>query len=136
MLTKALASLALIGSAAAFAPTMMVDRRSVVQAGAGAAAVTPFLQAGSASAIGPFRRDNDTPSTAEAPVITIFDHRGCPRAPREYKGSKAGGKDDEMMVKVATKRIVVEETMAAKMLQEFIGFEKGIDGDLTGRKPQ
>merc|ERR1711966_594214 len=46
MFAKTLASLAVIGSAAAYVPMMSMDmgRREVVQAGAAAAAVTPFLQ--------------------------------------------------------------------------------------------
>lgn len=35
-----------------------------------------------------------------APVITVFDHRGCDRANLEYQGAKANGEDDYMCVKI------------------------------------
>lgn len=40
--------------------------------------------------------------------ITIFDHRGCARAPREYKGDKSGDFNDEMCVKVAQTQLKIE----------------------------
>nr|CAC33091.2 phycoerythrin alpha-subunit 1 [Rhodomonas sp. CS24] len=127
MLAKALASLAVIGSAAAYVPMMSMDmgRREVVQAGAAAAAVTPFLSGAPAGAA--------MDKSAKAPQITIFDHRGCSRAPKESTGAKAGGQDDEMMVKVASTKVTVSEADAAKKLQEFITFEKGIDGPFTSK---
>lgn len=126
MLSKAVA-FAVIGSAAAFAPTMSVTgRREVVQAGAAAAAVTPFLGAASAGA--------SMDKSAKAPAITIFDHRGCSRAPKEYQGTKANGQDDEMCVKVAMTKVDASLTIAEKKLQEFISYQaKGIDGPYTGK---
>eukprot|EP00961_Rhodomonas_salina_P134611 1810742-Rhodomonas_salina.3 len=129
MMAKALASLAIIGSAAAYAPMMSMDmgRRQVVQAGTAAAAVAPFLQGQAAGA--------SMDKSAKAPVITVFDHRGCSRAPKEYTGSKAGDQDDEMCVKVALSKVTVPEAKAAKKLQEFISYQaKGIDGDYTRAK--
>jgi hypothetical protein len=43
------------------------------------------------------------PQSGRAPVITIFDHRGCNRGGpnKEYTGPKSGDSDDEMCVKVA-----------------------------------
>nr|P30942.1 RecName: Full=Phycoerythrin alpha-1 chain [Rhodomonas sp. CS24] len=38
--------------------------------------------------------------SAKAPQITIFDHRGCSRAPKSETGGTAT-KDDQMMVKVS-----------------------------------
>eukprot|EP00277_Geminigera_cryophila_P032722 CAMPEP_0173125904 /NCGR_PEP_ID=MMETSP1102-20130122/56731_2 /TAXON_ID=49646 /ORGANISM="Geminigera sp., Strain Caron Lab Isolate" /LENGTH=137 /DNA_ID=CAMNT_0014034935 /DNA_START=191 /DNA_END=601 /DNA_ORIENTATION=- len=40
--------------------------------------------------------------SGRAPVITIFDHRGCQRGSdnKEYTGPKSGDQDDEMLVKV------------------------------------
>eukprot|EP00291_Cryptomonas_curvata_P003413 CAMPEP_0172181354 /NCGR_PEP_ID=MMETSP1050-20130122/17768_1 /TAXON_ID=233186 /ORGANISM="Cryptomonas curvata, Strain CCAP979/52" /LENGTH=72 /DNA_ID=CAMNT_0012854621 /DNA_START=20 /DNA_END=234 /DNA_ORIENTATION=+ len=72
MAAKVLAFSALVGTAAAYAPSMSMDlgRRQVVQTGAAAAAVAPFLQSLPASAMD---------KSARAPVITIFDHRGCKR---------------------------------------------------------
>jgi hypothetical protein len=105
---------------------MDLGRRQVVQTGAAAAAVAPFLQNMPASAA---NRD------AKAPVITIFDHRGCKRGgpDAEYKGLKANSKDDEMCVKVQSVKISVSEAEAAKSLQEFISFtSKGLDGKYNG----
>nr|AHH29965.1 phycoerythrin alpha-subunit 1 [Proteomonas sulcata] len=122
---KSVLALAMVGSAAAYVPMAMnLDRRAVVQTGAATAAVTPFLQGKAASA--------DMDKSAKAPIITIFDHRGCPRAPKEGN-TKSGSQDDEMMVKVASATIKVSEDSAAAKLQEFIGFkEKGLDGPADG----
>eukprot|EP00961_Rhodomonas_salina_P052082 699127-Rhodomonas_salina.1 len=127
MFAKTLASLAVIGSAAAYVPMMSMDmgRREVVQAGTAAAAVAPFLQGASAGAA--------MDKSAKAPQITIFDHRGCSRAPKESTGAKAGDQNDEMMVKVASTKVSVSEGDAAKALQEFIAFEKGLDGPFTSK---
>ena len=107
---------------------MDLGRRQVVQTGAAAAAVAPFLKNMPAAA--------DFDKSGKAPVITIFDHRGCTAHKNtEYKGAKAGSIDDEMFVKVQSVKISVPETDAAKKLQEFISYEaKGIDGPYTGRK--
>lgn len=50
------------------------SRREVVQAGAAAAAVTPFLGSSAAYAAKP-KMEADS----YAPIVTIFDHRGCTR---------------------------------------------------------
>eukprot|EP00286_Rhodomonas_abbreviata_P026628 CAMPEP_0181314300 /NCGR_PEP_ID=MMETSP1101-20121128/14739_1 /TAXON_ID=46948 /ORGANISM="Rhodomonas abbreviata, Strain Caron Lab Isolate" /LENGTH=129 /DNA_ID=CAMNT_0023421373 /DNA_START=19 /DNA_END=408 /DNA_ORIENTATION=+ len=129
MMAKALASLAVIGSAAAYVPMMSMDmgRREVVQAGTAAAAVAPFLKGASAGA--------SMDKSAKAPVITVFDHRGCTRAPKEYTGPKSSDQDDEMCVKVALSKIPASEADAAKKLQEYITYQaKGIDGDYTRSK--
>ena len=68
------------------------SRREVVQAGGAAAAVAPFLGAKAAGA--------EMDKKAIAPVITIFDHRGCDRITKEYQGRKANTYDDYMLVKV------------------------------------
>ena len=82
MASKILAASCLVATAAAYAPMMSMElgRRQVVQTGAAAAAVAPFLRGSPASAT--------FDKSAKAPVITIFDHRGCKRgAPdAEYKG--------------------------------------------------
>jgi hypothetical protein len=60
---------------------------------------------------------------AVAPVITVFDHRGCQRGgpDREYTGKKAGGPDDEMCVKVKAEKIQVSDTTASAVLQQSLG---------------
>ena len=107
--------------------SMDLGRRQIVHSGAAAAAVAPFLQNLPAQAAN---------KSGKAPVITIFDHRGCQRGgpDNEYKGPKANSKDDEMCVKVQSVKITVTEAEAAKALQEFISFtSKGIDGSAEDR---
>jgi len=72
---KTCAVLALAGSAAAFAPTMSLsaNRRQVVQGGAAAAVAAPLLRSSPAGAAS---FDN---FPGRAPVISVLDHRGCPR---------------------------------------------------------
>jgi len=117
--------LALVGSAAAFSPMMSMEtgRRQVVQAGAAAAVAAPLLRANPAAA--------GMDKSARAPVITIFDHRGCNRGGpnKEYTGSKANGQDDEMLVKVQSLVIPKAEARAEAFLGEAISLKgKGIDG--------
>jgi uncharacterized protein (DUF1501 family) len=50
------------------------SRREIVQAGAAAAAVTPFLGSSAAFAAKPTME-----ADSYAPIVTIFDHRGCTR---------------------------------------------------------
>ena len=131
MMSKVAILAALAGSAAAYAPTMSMglSRRQTIQTGAAAAAVVPFLRNSPASAEG----------NAIAPVITVFDHRGCQRgAPdTEYKGLKAKGPDDEMCVKLQMSKISVSKEAAVKALQEFISFNsKGINSQYTWKAPK
>ena len=76
---------ALVGSAAAFSPMMSMEtgRRQVVQAGAAGAVAAPLLRGSPAEA----KLDRK----GKAPVITIFDHRGCTAHKNsEYKGPASG----------------------------------------------
>ena len=70
----------------------------------------------------------------DAPVITVFDHRGCKsHSNSEYKGPKANGQDDEMLVKLEMKLVPASPSRAASQLAESISLkQKGIDGDYTG----
>ena len=58
---------------------------------------------------------------SRAPVISIFDHRGCARKGVEYKGELSGGQDDEMLVKVAQTQLKIEspefKELASSVLQ-------------------
>eukprot|EP00802_Teleaulax_amphioxeia_P029796 Tamp_32057.p3 GENE.Tamp_32057~~Tamp_32057.p3 ORF type:complete len:151 (-),score=54.39 Tamp_32057:147-599(-) len=138
MLSRA-AALALVGSAAAFNPMMSMDvgRRQVVQAGAAAAAAAPLLRAQPAEAVlssklGLCKNGKADGACNAAPIITIFDHRGCQRGGpnSEYRGKQAGDQDDEMLVKVELQKIAASESRAAAQLAESISFtQKGIDGD-------
>lgn len=75
--------------------------------------------------------------SGRAPVITIFDHRGCQRggANKEYTGAKASAIEDEMCVKVQSSKIASSDSRAAAQLAESISLKsKGIDGDYTGKR--
>jgi hypothetical protein len=115
---RAAAAIAVIASAAdayVQAPLglrMSASRREVVQAGATAAAIAPFVQTGAASA--------SMDKSGRAPVVTIFDHRGCGRATKEYTGAKSGDKNDQMCIKAQSLKISVSEQTAAKLLQEAL----------------
>jgi hypothetical protein len=55
------------------------------------------------------------------PQITVFDHRGCSRAPKEYSGKRTGGIDDEMLVKVAFAPVKFDTKYAESVLAQVIG---------------
>jgi len=103
MLARCTAALALAGSAAAFSPMMSMEtgRRELLKAGAAAAVAAPLLRPNQADAA--WSGPNFGSKHGTAPIITIFDHRGCQRggANTEYSGAKANGQDDEMLVKIA-----------------------------------
>jgi hypothetical protein len=104
------------------------SRRQVVQAGAAAAVAAPLVQGTPAQA--------GMDRSARAPVITIFDHRGCQRGAdnTEYTGVMVGDQDDEMCVKVESLKVNVSDARAATQLAEAISFKaKGIDGRYTGK---
>ena len=102
MLARCAAALALAGSAAAFSPMMSMEtgRRQVLQGGAAAVVAAPLLRANPAAAGVGIAGLQGAPN--KAPVITIFDHRGCNRGGpnKEYSGEPANSQDDEMCVKV------------------------------------
>jgi len=130
MTMRSAAVLALASGAAAFSPMMSMEtgRRQIVQAGAAAAVAAPLLRANPAAA--------GMDKSGRAPVITIFDHRGCQRggANKEYTGAKASGQDDEMCIKVQSSKIAASDARAAAQLAESISLKaKGIDGPYTGK---
>merc|ERR1719183_820079 len=126
---------AVAASAAAFAPagpmglrmSADVSRRQVSVAGAGAAVFGAVAPA-NAQIIKGYKRptpkklgSDRMPAQNFAPVITIFDHRGCARKGVEYKGELSGGQDDEMLVKVAQTQLKIEspafKELASSVLQ-------------------
>ena len=139
MLARTATVAALCASATAFSPMMSMDlgRRQVVQTGAAAAAAAPLLRPSDANALttsqkGKFCAQGAANGSCDAaPVITIFDHRGCTAHDNtDYKGKKSGDQDDEMLVKVELLKIKASESRAAAQLAESISFSaKGIDGD-------
>ena len=94
MAAKLVACTALVASAAAFAPATGALR--TVRTGASSLTMK----------IGDSR----------APIITIFDHRGCTRGGKEYKGKLLGTQDDEMCVKVGTAKLAYDKDMADAVL--------------------
>ena len=81
MCSKVVAFSALIASAAAFAPM-----------------ATPALRGNTAL--------NAMDKSGRAPVITVFDHRGCTAHKNtDYTGPKANGMEDEQCVKVQSVKI-------------------------------
>ena len=86
MSAKVIAFAAVVASATAFAP---------------GASFQPRLRSGASSVS--MKMDK----SGKAPVITVFDHRGCKRGgpDKEYTGAKANSKDDEMCVKVQVAKI-------------------------------
>ena len=139
MIARTATVAALCASATAFSPMMSMDlgRRQVVQTGAAAAAAAPLLRPSDANALttsqkGKFCAQGAANGSCDAaPVITIFDHRGCTAHDNtDYKGKKSGDQDDEMLVKVELLKIKASESRAAAQLAESISFSaKGIDGD-------
>ena len=82
------------------------------QALAGAAAGAVALPLASNAAI---RKDQ------KAPVITIFDARGCKdHANKEYTGPKAGDMNDDQCVKVTMETIKVGDDVAGLVLKECL----------------
>lgn len=59
--------------------------------------------------------------TSQAPVVTIFDARGCTdHANKEYTGPKSGDENDEMCVKVVMQKISVAEDFASLVRREAL----------------
>ena len=93
MSAKLVAFSAVVASAAAFSPA------------------TPTLRTGATSL------NMAMDKSARAPIITIFDHRGCSaHQNKEYTGRLSGTQDDEMCVKVGTAKILPEKNVADKVL--------------------
>lgn len=88
-------------------------RREALAAGAAAAGVAAAL---------PLRAEAKSvwPSN-KAPIITMFDGRGCSEHKnREYTGAKTGTMDDEMCIKVQFERLPADETYAFGVLKEVL----------------
>ena len=86
MLSRCTTILALAGSAAAFSPMMSMEtgRREILQAGAALSLSAPLLRPDKANAA--WSGPNFGSRHGTAPIITIFDHRGCTaHANAEYK---------------------------------------------------
>ena len=56
--------------------------------------------------------------SGRAPVVTLFDHRGCSRKNSEYAGSKSNSMEDEQCVKVQSVKILGPD--AANVLRDSL----------------
>ena len=103
MSTKIVAFSAIVASAVAFSPS---------------ASFQPRLRTGTSAV------SMAMDKSGRAPVITVFDHRGCKRGTKdsEYKGVKVGTKDDEMCIKVQVAKITALN--AESVLQQTISVLK------------
>jgi len=63
------------------------------------------------------KNDIDLSKKSLAPLIQIFDHRGCSRPKTEYTGKASGDLNDEMCVKV--QMINVDESYKVSMIPAF-----------------
>mmetsp|Transcript_42847 Transcript_42847/g.99524 ORF Transcript_42847/g.99524 Transcript_42847/m.99524 type:complete len:153 (+) Transcript_42847:24-482(+) len=126
---------AILGSAAAFSPSMVAGpgRREIVQGAGAAALVAPLLRPAEADAAFFGKASGGPRKPLTAPVILVLDHRGCSENAKhnEYKGKKSDDMNDEMCVVVRQKVISVAESDAAKLKQEYLSFKAS--GLLTER---
>jgi len=117
MLAKLAFLVALIGHAAAFGSLSMavggMGRREIINSGLAAASAAPILAN--------FGAEAALDKNSKAPIITVFDHRGCTRAPKEYTGPKSNNQNDEMCIKVESRKIDVSESSASKALEQMLG---------------
>ena len=88
--------------------SVSANRRQALAGAAGVAIAAPLA---SNAAI---RKDQ------KAPVVEIFDSRGCEVKKNNYTGPKSGDMNDDQCVKVSMQTISVSDTTAAKALQQFI----------------
>ena len=106
---RTVAFAALVASAAAFAPALSGVRT-------GATSLNMAMD-----------------KSGRAPVVTVFDHRGCTAHKNaEYRGAASNDQDDEMCVMVSCPPVKVSDVTASKFLQQNLSYQaKGIDGDYT-----
>mmetsp|Transcript_4947 Transcript_4947/g.10064 ORF Transcript_4947/g.10064 Transcript_4947/m.10064 type:complete len:145 (-) Transcript_4947:296-730(-) len=123
---------------------MNMDRREAVKFAA--AAGFALANAGAANAVcdnGAKKCTNEEVNKDAAPIVTIFDHRGCAEhSNKEYTGPKANDENDEMLVKVQSKTLSRDDAkfmdMAKRVRAENLGtlhntWQKGwaYDSDLN-----
>jgi len=102
---------AAIGGAAAGAAAVPLAAGAVVQRGPSGKPIFPgnIVAGGQGGGI-------------PAPVVEIFDSRGCDARHVEYQGPKSGDMNDEQCVKISFQPIKVSEETAATKLNEFVSF--------------
>ena len=90
--------------------TVSANRRQAL-AGAAAAGIALPLAANAKMA-----------KDSKAPVVTVFDARGCAdHKNTQYTGAKAGGMEDDQCVKLSMDAVKVGDDVAAKVLTEVLG---------------
>ena len=122
-----------IVSAAAFSPLMTQDAALLIQRRlltfrevASTMQAPASLSQSLCSGLRVGQAEAATNREARAPVITIMDHRGCPRENKEYMGGKTGGYDDEMCVRVHLKTIAASVT--ASLPLDMTLAKRALDG--------
>ena len=65
----------------------------------------------------------------KAPIVEIFDSRGCEVKKSNYAGAKSGDMNDEQCVKVSFDTIAVSPATAEKLRQEILSFRGGFNTD-------
>jgi len=107
---------------------MDMDRRAIVKSAAlGVALASPKITNAFECSPGEIdketgkcpvpKNDIDLSKKSLAPLIQIFDHRGCSRPKTEYTGKASGDLNDEMCVKV--QMINVDESYKVSMIPAF-----------------
>jgi hypothetical protein len=109
--------------------SMAMDRRELVQGAAilggaliGGAPAFSFVGGGSYDPTSSAGKKPKMAANEFAPVISVFDGRGCPRGvnPGEYSGEKSGDINDDMAVKVVLQKVSADEDYAALIKSETL----------------
>ncbi|EKX43260.1 phycoerythrin alpha subunit 13 [Guillardia theta CCMP2712] len=139
---RATVAAAVVASAAAFSPAPQmglrgvamqaesVSRREIVQAGAAAAALFTaapvFAQPAPGIGYAQKKREVEMKNKNFAPVITVFDHRGCAEhVNKEYTGPKSNDENDEMLVKVKQTKLRRDDPKFVELADRIVQETKG-----------
>jgi len=109
--------------------SLNVDRRAAVAAGAATVALPLAADAANYGNMQGTTGKTDTRtlrvgkvSVIKAPVVEIFDSRGCDVKFANYKGPSASAMEDEQCVKVSMQPIKWSQATAAKINQQCLSF--------------
>jgi hypothetical protein len=109
--------------------SMAMDRREVVKGAAilggallGGAPAFSFVGGGSYDPTSTAGKKPKMAANEFAPVVSIFDGRGCPRGVNkgEYSGEKSGDYNDDLAVKVVLQQVSSDEDYAALIKSETL----------------
>lgn len=103
--------------------SMGATRRQAI-AGAGVAAGVAAL---------PLKAEARIKKDQKAPIVEIFDSRGCEVQKSNYAGQLANNENDEMCVKVSFDTIAVSSGTAEAFKTQVVGFAGGFNvNDIRG----